>query len=195
MRAFVRVIIIPTDITKIDMITFATKLHILLIMIVIGIGLYMFLLFKEVKMFGEDMDQMRLDIGLLKSQQQCAISPPAKAITPAVAPRVVEYDDDNISVTSNEIKNILTNIRHDDEEEEEEDKETVEQPLKIVDIIDMTTFTLDELKKQKYDDLRAFLRRRNLNIKGTKSELIQKITELKSASADVDVDESISPTL
>lgn len=189
MRAFVRVIIIPTDITKIDMITFATKLHILLIMIVIGIGLYMFLLFKEVKMFGEDMDQMRLDIGLLKSQQ-CAISPPAKAVVvPVAAPRVVEYDDDNISVTSNEIKNILTNIRHDSDDEDEEDKEVVEQPPKIVDIIDMTTFTLEELKKQKYDDLRAFLRRRNLNIKGTKSELIQKITELKSANASADVDE------
>ena len=177
------------------MITFATKLHILLIMIVVGIGLYMFLLFKEVKMFGEDMDQMRLDIGLLKSQQ-CAISPPPAAATtakavvvPAAAPRVVEYDDDNTSVTSNEIKNILTNIRHDSDDEEEEDKEVVEQPPKIVDIIDMTTFTFEELKKQKYDDLRAFLRRRNLNIKGTKSELIQKITELKSASAEVEADE------
>lgn len=178
------------------MITFATKLHILLIMIVVGIGLYMFLLFKEVKMFGEDMDQMRLDIGLLKSQQ-CAISPPPAAAAAKVvvapplptAPRVVEYDDDNVSVTSNEIKNILTNIRHDSDDEEDEDKEVVEQPPKIVDIIDMTTFTLEELKKQKYDDLRAFLRRRNLNIKGTKSELIQKITELKSANVEADVDE------
>ena len=135
------------------MISFATKLHILLIMMVIGIGLYMFLLYKEVKMFSEDIDILREEIAALKGPvgASCPLSAPSPSKVPASSlgpePVVIveddedqeDDDDDDASVTSNEIKNILTNIREKEpeveaekEQEDEEQGEEEEQVLKPV---------------------------------------------------------------
>ena len=118
------------------MISFATKLHILLIMMVIGIGLYMFLLYKEVKMFSEDIDILREEIAALKGPvgASCPLSAPAPLHVPAPEPVVIveddedqeDDDDDDASVTSNEIKNILTNIREKEPEEEKKQEPELE---------------------------------------------------------------------
>ena len=134
------------------MISFATKLHILLIMMVIGIGLYMFLLYKEVKMFSEDIDILREEIAALKGPvgTSCPLSAPQVPAPLGPEPVVIveddedqeDDDDDDASVTSNEIKNILTNIREkepeveaekeQEQEQEDEEGEDEEQVLKPV---------------------------------------------------------------
>lgn len=196
------------------MISFATKLHILLIMIVIGFGLYMFLLYKEIKMFSEDIDRLREDVFLCKSELK--LSCPAKAAPVAVtasvplkatatvaaapAPEIVEFeedDDDNASVTSNEIKNILTNIRNDDSDNDSdcddanvaiadtqprpEQAESASDPCVVSKSSqDLTLLSLEELNHCKYDDLRLYLRKSGHNIKGTKQDLIKKILDMKN---------------
>ena len=199
------------------MISFATKLHILLIMMVIGIGLYMFLLYKEVKMFSEDIDILREEIAALKGPvgATCPLSAPAPLQVPASSlgpePVVIveddedqeDDDDDDASVTSNEIKNILTNIREKEPEEEQEqepeleaekEEEQVLKPvantpnlsvantsnLSVANTPNLSLLTVQELQKTKYDELRLYLRDNGVNMtKGTKLELIQKIHGLR----------------
>ncbi len=195
------------------MISFATKLHILLIMMVIGIGLYMFLLYKEVKMFSEDIDILREEIAALKGPvgASCPLSAPAPPQVPASSlgpePVVIveddedqeDDDDDDASVTSNEIKNILTNIREkepeveaekeqeqEQEDEEGEEEEQVPKPvvntpnLSVANTPNLSLLTVQELQKTKYDELRLYLRDNGVNMtKGTKLELIQKIHGLR----------------
>ena len=196
------------------MISFATKLHILLIMMVIGIGLYMFLLYKEVKMFSEDIDILREEIAALKGPvgASCPLSAPAPLHVPApLGPEPVviveddedqeddDDDDDDASVTSNEIKNILTNIREKEPEEEKEqepeleakpeaekEEEQVPKPvantpnLSVANTPNLSLLTVQELQKTKYDELRLYLRDNGVNMtKGTKLELIQKIHGLR----------------
>lgn len=202
------------------MISFATKLHILLIMMVIGIGLYMFLLYKEVKMFSEDIDILREEIAALKGPvgASCPLSAPAPLHVPApLGPEPVviveddedqeDDDDDDASVTSNEIKNILTNIREKEPEEEKEqepeleakpeaekEEEQVPKPvantpnlsvantpnLSVANTPNLSLLTVQELQKAKYDELRLYLRDNGVNMtKGTKLELIQKIHGLR----------------
>jgi hypothetical protein len=194
------------------MISFATKLHILLIMMVIGIGLYMFLLYKEVKMFSEDIDILREEIAALKGPvgASCPLSAPAPLHVPApLRPEPVviveddedqeDDDDDDASVTSNEIKNILTNIREKEPEEEKEQEQEQEQEdeegeeeeqvlkpvantanLSVANTPNLSLLTVQELQKCKYDELRLYLRDNGVNMtKGTKLELIQKIHGLR----------------
>ena len=120
------------------MISFATKLHILLIMIVIGFGLYMFLLYKEVRIFQEEIDDIKADIAAFKTgtgktvqtvqtlqSGKCSASQDSQDSSDKQAKDVIDNDvskqtivqyqddDDDDSVTSFEIKNILTNIHCD----------------------------------------------------------------------------------
>jgi len=197
------------------MITFATKLHILLIMIVVGFGMYMFLLYKEVRIFQEDIDEMKQDILTLKGLPTpvCKKEPVQKetllvatvedvvdvvdvidvvdAIDAANAAAVTDDDDDE-SVTSIEIKSILTNIHQVDEASDDVTLDTIPAPTttpvvatplsttKYTSDSDLFALDLEELKQVKYDDLRNFLRKKGHNVKGNKSEIIEKIHELGS---------------
>jgi hypothetical protein len=263
------------------MISFATKLHILLIMIVVGFGLYMFLLYKEVRIFQEEIDDMKIDIQFFKTQLGCPNANVKVLIDSHVSQAdtineqpiassslshvshvsrvsrvshvqvndVVQYDDDDESVTDDEIKSILTNI-HDvtdctDGTDDDTDVANVANVANVADVadvadadvtstnananasikvnqtkvpkvkaskvvsdvaatatatattteatsttastVDMTTLSADELKSITYDDLRAFLRKRGHNIKGTKPDLIKKIVELSTVSVSDDL--------
>ena len=195
------------------MITFATKLHILLIMIVVGFGLYMFLLYKEVRLFQEEIDEMKQDILILKgtdvkkvctvTDKACKVissekdSMPEQLLADVVA--IDEDDDDDDSVTSIEIKSILTNIHNvanvadavdvvdaDADADDDVIAPVAAQAAQAVASAPSTNHTsdsnlfaldLEELKSVKYDDLRNFLRKKGHNVKGNKSELIDKIRE------------------
>lgn len=218
----------------------ATKLHILLAMTIVSVGLYMFFLYKELKVFQQDIVMMKQQIQCLMGKTNgvtcdpslgecklpvslptttsCSVVTPTPTSTsiPTTAPAPVEanvkidtpivvindnVDDDEISVTSNEIKDILTNIQSADEDQQSVNNETnndsqinngVEEVIEEThitfddDIImkekkpwpDYANMTDDEIAKVKYDDLRNFLRSNGVNMKGTKQELISKIKEI-----------------
>lgn len=208
------------------MTTFATKLHILLVCTIIAVGLYMYFLYKELKTFQDDMASMKKQMqGLLTcpnapaptptSQQgvvpkadgndvQVQAAPIVRPSTPQVYDNI---DEDVMSVTSNEIKDILTNIQNvdeddnDNEDDNEHDNEhdgngtgcgNHGEPLEETkicfedDIImmekkpwpDFSNMSEDDMAKMKYDDLRSFLRSKGVNVKGSKQELINKIMEV-----------------
>jgi cytoskeletal protein RodZ len=198
------------------MISFSTKLHILLIMIVIGFGLYMFLLFKEIRLFQDEIDDMRSTLDLIKAKidlpaiananaaPSCVASATSATCATSASVEIAsdDDDDDDASVTSNEIKNILTNISirnnaddvdADDADVDDADADsaydiaaaapaTVTPPPASASASaqsqDITTMSLEKLQKVNYDDLRKHLRTLGHNIKGTKPDLIKKIQEL-----------------
>lgn len=175
--------------------TLETKLHILLIMIVIGISLYMYLLYKEVKVFQDEIVVIKAQI----AQMQIASMRPASQAQPleeevkSCGIKIVDADidededEDEHSVTSNEIKNILTNIHETEEEEDAGDeleltiiKEEAPTPAPQHKELDLSTLSEDELALQKYEVLREFLRGKKKNIKGTKAEMIKRILDLEN---------------
>jgi hypothetical protein len=101
-------------------------------------------------------------------------------------------DDDDISVTSDEIKDILTNIK-DDTVDDVLVTETLNQEQQVVskepiivtpqvplsDGADFSSLTEAELNAHKYDDIRNYLRRCGISAKGTKQSYIQRILEMQ----------------
>jgi len=124
------------------MLSVAGKLHLLLITTVLGVGLYMFLLYKEVNVFQKEIADLRIKVQAIVAQlpplnvevvshaksleanhQVCStivapattIDSPVHQVISVNKDIVDETDDldDTTSVTSNEIKEILTNIQDD----------------------------------------------------------------------------------
>ena len=170
--------------------TFETKLHVLLIMTIIGISLYMYLLYKEVKIFQDDL--MLLKQQLLQQQQILQIQqqqqqqqPTVKKVEAKILKQEVHtkeiIEDDDISVTSNEIKDMLTNIQETAETEETpeivEIVETVTVP--VVEEYDIFSMSEEELLAMKYEVLRKLMQQNKLNPKGTKQDFIKRINEIK----------------
>lgn len=162
--------------------TLETKLHILLIMTVIGIALYMYLLYKEIKIFQEELNIIKSQ--MLHIQQASFKDVPITSVPipepPAPKPAVVEDDDDNDSVTSNEIKRMLTNINNDDDHVEIDDEEKPESSTIAKDMFSMSSEDLSHLECK---DLREFLRDQKLNTKGTKAEMIKRIIAYQEVTA------------
>jgi len=158
--------------------TIETKLHILLIMTVAGIALYMYLLYKEVKVFQEDIVVIKQQIHQLQTggSTKCVAPPPTVAAAPdepKSAVVILEDDDDDdadaaASVTSNEIKDILTNIH---------DSEDVVAPLAE----DVSKMSEEELNTLSYSVLRDYLKNQKLSYKGTKADFIKRILEKQVA--------------
>lgn len=128
----------------------------------------------------------------IQIEEQSAAAPPPKT-------QDVEIDDDDLSVTSNEIKDIITNIRDlpdedfvevpapsascasvEENEEPSSEKQTMRQEIRSRGLIDLTE---EDLSKLKYDDLRSILRKQGLQVKGKREELIEKILALKAEAA------------
>ena len=185
----------------------STKLHILLILTVVGVSLYMFMLYKEVKLFEKDLAMMKIDMANLRLEKE-VVTDRQKETKPK--PKPVPVDDD-VSITSNEIKDILTNIQQVDEDEPDEIRDEIHEEIhdeihdeiheKIIheededikSIIETSIspndcnfpnncnfeMTEDQLNACKYDDLKVMLRKNGITIRGSKSELIKKILMLK----------------
>lgn len=164
--------------------TLETKLHILLIMIVIGISLYMYLLYKEVKVFQDEIVVIKAQIAQMQISTMRP-SPPLPDLVQEDEKEIKiehedEEEDDSHSVTSNEIKNILTNIQEKEEVESDNDNDDDDElELTIIKepAAQISTMTEDELVLQKYEVLREYLRGKKKSIKGTKAELIKRILE------------------
>lgn len=107
-------------------------------------------------------------------------------------------DDDNSSVDSQELKNIMSTIE--DEEHNQDDvpnidissqvdnssetksvkNETVEQVAEQQESVkDYNKLTVDELKKLSYDTIRKYCKNNNIDHKGTKDVLIYRIQQEK----------------
>ena len=215
-----------------------TKLHILLITTLLGVGLYMFLIYKEIKLFERDVADLRIkvqsfaasiphpsSIDIVGSTVACPLATTTTA-TPETASRypvpeevnVIAHNsesndvnqdiDDNASVTSNEIQEILTNIQEINEDELEADAKasppssapsstsndmeveeissgTVQKSLKVnpkTAALKLADLTDDEIRGISYDNLCAILRNHGVaNPRGTKSELVNKALEVKTS--------------
>lgn len=181
----------------------AVKLHILLVVTILGVGMYMFMLYKEIRMFEKDLTDLRIKVNALSSSTLLPsnildIVSNKKSDDNQTQPVNVKaealesIDDDNDSVSSNEIKEILTNIHQDDVVDNEteivpiddKDKKVPEQNEEEITLtlksegVDYSTCTDEFLQTQKYDDLRNFLRKKSIHIKGTKQDIINKILSL-----------------
>ena len=145
--------------------SFATKLHMLLILIVIAIGIYMFLLYKEVKIFQDELTSIKASLarfssssasssahGLNLSQNFSCRRIPKGDLEIVEEDQEEEEEEDaegenDESVTSQEIKEMLSAIQKEPEEEEgegegegegeevEKEEEEVEEKEKVIDII------------------------------------------------------------
>lgn len=127
------------------MVSVATKLHILLILTIIAVGLYMYFLYKEVRTFQSEMNNVKSQIQTILSSSPVATvaagsvvaAAPASTSIDMVGPNeevscqeaekpsadamdddCVDEEDDAVSITSNEIKDILTNIQSVDDEDD-----------------------------------------------------------------------------
>lgn len=163
-------------------------------------------------------------VGALQQQpqQMCPRVPPVGAGVGAYAACDIAEDnddDDDDSVTSNDIKDILTNIththdipvdviRHDDagadtgvvvtavaaatcsgssnssggsssdSDDANSGEKKRQRTIEIGDNKDLRQWDRLDMARLKYDDLRNFLRKHGIHMKGTKDELIEKIMSL-----------------
>ena len=185
----------------------SAKLHILLILTVVGVSLYMFMLYKEVKLFEKDLAIMKTELVNIRSLATPQLGLYDSMVTKKPTKTSLPVDDD-VSITSNEIKDILTNIQQvDDDDDDEEEREETNIDINKMDdeedkdeeviksIIETTiseqlpkecnfstiTFemTEDQLNACKYEELRNFLRKNGINMRGSKIDMIKKILVMK----------------
>lgn len=174
-----------------------TKLHILLIITVIGIALYMYLLYKEVKVFQDEIVLIKAQIYPLiqnvNSQKPLPQCSPDTSVVPEVLSKDNVYqvqdvevdDDDDDSVTSNEIKNILTNMNVNDDDVDDIVNEDIVDDIDVgevedsvqKDTQDFSKMSLEELGLQKYESLKDYLKSNKKSTKGNKSDMIKRILE------------------
>jgi hypothetical protein len=164
--------------------TLETKLHILLIMTVVGIALYMYLLYKEIRLFQEDINIMKAQIfqiqNALPSKKEYLVKESEVEDKNVIVDNVNNDDDeDNDSVTSNEIKKILTNIHDEDEDEDEGEQVKVEESVQPV--VDIHLQTAEQLSQMECKDLRKHLQELKLSTKGTKAELVKRIISVQQS--------------
>lgn len=199
------------------MIPMTTRLHIILILTIIAVAVYMFLLYKELRIFEKDILQLRAQVNSLTMNMtdlkaKCvAPGPPQQCMKPVADTTAIENveidQDDDDSVASDEIRDLIDTIHNKDSDKEDEeeqlvlpehseqepvqDKEETEEsePVKpTADDEQPTTSSVsikdmdeDELNGQGMDALKTFLKQQGVAIKGrsTKRDLIQHILHLR----------------
>jgi hypothetical protein len=194
----------------------ATKLHMLLLTTILGVGLYMFLLYKEIKLFEHDIAELSLKVHTLQSQMPIMnidiVEPAAKCpIAKINAAHVLTQADVNVtalnddadedqSVSSDEIKEILTNIQDFTDVSEvitvpvtatattapsatTATATPVAPPAEITikTIPDLANIPIEEIPSLRYDDIRSLLRKHGVsNPKGTKPDLVAVLVDIKN---------------
>jgi hypothetical protein len=162
-------------IQKVIMFSFGVKIQILLFMVVVLVGLYLFVLQKEMRLMQQDFSILKRQI----EETHCKQTPKnplplAKVESDDEDEDEDDDEDDEDSVSSLEIKEILTNIDIGDTRADIVGDEDV-----VIADEDLSLFVETELDKLKCEDLRNYLRSRNMDIKGKKPELIQKILSIR----------------
>lgn len=182
-----------------------TKLHLILVFTVIAVAMYMYFLYKEIKVFQSEVQEIKSQVQKIMSGQDqqpavCQIVPmppkPDAEVVPAAPPSVSaasaddqdpinndedvvfeNQDDDDMSVSSNEIKEILTNIQDVDNDGEQQPGAVQAETTTVPDMAGMST---EELSCFSYEELRSYLRKHGVNVKGKKADLIIKVQTLHS---------------
>ena len=153
------------------MLSISVKLQILVILICIFLSLYVFVLQKEVKMVQSDVTAMKKHIDDMS--KCCPKAPPIKLEVIDLTEEEEDEDEDeedSVSVSSEEIKNIITNISSIDDE-------VVSVPTVEV---ELSTMSVEELEKLKYEDLKNYLKSKGVSYKGKKPDLIENIRSMKN---------------
>lgn len=126
-------------------------------------------------------------------------APPANIETEppvaALAPEQVQEsnDDEDEEVASQEIQQIMESIEDDEDQELNSTSLTPNVDINSIDAVDVTetvtskqsvtleNFTMEELKKVSYDDIKKYCKEHSINTKGTKDVLIYRIAQSKAA--------------
>lgn len=179
------------------MVSTTTKLHIVLVLSVVAVAVYMYFLYRELQNYQQDVIDLRRQVANLgggacpitslkqselktekvESQRQ-EVEEPYESEDIGMHNECLitnNEDDDDVSVTSNEIKDILTNIQEPEDDSNNDD--FVISDIGKSSLPDLKNKTDEELMELKYDEIRSYVRRFGINTKGTKKELIQKIRE------------------
>ena len=170
-----------------------TKLHLILVFTVVSVAFYMYFLYKEIKVFQNEVMTIKKQVhAILTSQpleaQVCPVSAPSQAPEEPLPEQfeqietddnlVLNNDDDEddgeVSVTSNDIKEILTNIQ---------DTEPDAAPATAAPVVQAETKVMDDLSQMNqeqltcytYNQLRDWLRSNGQPAKGSKQNLIDKV--------------------
>lgn len=164
------------------MLSLSTKVQILLLLTVIFVSLYLFIIQKELKLVQMDVNELKniilkikeegLVSGSTSTEKSVTDETQLKGKTESIVENAevvknVEDDVENIEdeeIEESEIRELLTNITLiDTDDNTNKDAENVKQ---------YDSYSREELEKEKYDDLRAYLRKNGENSKGKKTELI-----------------------
>lgn len=151
------------------------KLNLLFVASILFIAIYLVYIYKEVKIFDKEIIEMKLKLESIQLELNKVQEAKVCTNDVYIADEKHEEEDDKVSVSSGDIKNILTNIQEvDDEDPEEQTKEP-----ELVQESDKECETYDDATLQvlKYEDIRAIVRKMGGNAKGTKQDLIQRILE------------------
>lgn len=186
-------------------ISFATKVHMLLVLVVIGIALYMLILYREVKVFQDEIFSIQSQVKRLsmslKNLDTCHMVKPVDETVVDEPENIDEISEiehimntiDNVSPAYQEIDETVDAVETvatvetvaavseiDEIPEQEPVTESIDSSAEDF-LIDYSNMTVDELKKTKIEDLKTFLKLSGQSVKGTKAELIKRIADAKTS--------------
>ena len=183
------------------------KVQLLFVMILFGVVIYTYFLYNDVIRLEREVVNLksavtRLEVG--NTIKELVADPDTSCPLPSAAPQAsnpfeltpIPEDDDNIeddndSVTSNEIKQLLTNINEDipapavpeppqaDAPTEPPPATATVPPTPLTDLADLSE---QDLLTYKYEDLRAYLKAKGIACKnGPKIDLVRRILSKATA--------------
>ena len=136
----------------------------------------------EVKKHGQDIANIVTSLGAItkelteikKQKVTCTIPQPSVPEVQATEVQTSAPVEDNESVQTDDVKNLLSDIPDDDD-----DKVAVDNDISVelgeVAPKDIKTLTLEDLKAETYEDLKKYCKDNGLSTKGTKDAIIQRI--------------------
>lgn len=192
----------------------STRIHMIFILVVVGIVMYFYFVYREIRGFDRTISVLKAEVNSIKQQlthtqqmscakQQQAMSqqaPCSHDTVPMMVESHLEEESDDIdsTMTTDEIKALLTNIVDYDHQEHRDNESDMSKTIdsnvqeqmhthdgegEPVKTSSEELYNLDskDLLKLKNEQLRQYLVDRGLDGKGTKQELISKIKQLQPA--------------
>lgn len=191
------------------------KLQLIVLLACLAMGCYFYIIHRDLENYVGDLHekvQYLLKINSNTTNVSTIGLAPATAPAPAPSSTIMaardadsahanDIADDVVSVSSKDIKDLLTNIYEEPDDEIEivveqdsdvdNDTPTPDEDIKTVEEVDMTKpivstpefdkLTDAEILAMKYDDIRSYLRKHGVHMKGTKAEMVAKLRELHNA--------------
>lgn len=193
-----------------------THMMILMTFTVVFVVVYMYYAIRDIKVIYSDVKKMEADITTLKTKQEAlenetkvikqlisSVPPPQQQPMPMqevfemVFPvpkmpvtqhAVIVQEEDNDSVSTEDIKKLVP------DDEEEPEQPTLETPEPVAEAVKelepviesqeepVKTYSEDELKKMKFEEVKDICKKMNVNTKGSKEVLISRILSEKNIS-------------